>query len=34
LEAYRYIYSQLRMATGFKKILMVFGDGRVGMLTG
>jgi hypothetical protein len=34
LEAYRYIYSQLRMATDFKKILMVFGDGRVEMLTG
>jgi hypothetical protein len=34
LEAYRYIHSQLRMATDFKKILMVFGDGRVGMLTG
>ena len=34
LEAYRYIYSQMRMATDFKKILMVFGDGRVGMLTG
>jgi len=34
LEAYRYIYSQLRMATDFKKIVMVFGDGRVGMLTG
>ena len=34
LEAYRYIYSQLRMATDFKKILMVFGDGRVGMLGG
>jgi hypothetical protein len=34
LEAYRYTYSQLRMATDFKKILMVFGDGRVGMLTG
>jgi hypothetical protein len=33
LEAYRYIYSQLRMATGFKKIVMVFADGRVGMLT-
>jgi hypothetical protein len=31
---YRHIYSQLRMATDFKKILMVFGDGRVGMLTG
>jgi hypothetical protein len=26
LEAYRYIYSQLRLATDFKKILMVFGD--------
>jgi hypothetical protein len=34
LDAYRYIYSQLRMATDFKKILMVFGDGRVGMLRG
>jgi hypothetical protein len=34
LDAYRYIYSQLRMATDFKKVLMVFGDGRVGMLTG
>jgi hypothetical protein len=34
LEAYRYIYSQLRMATDFKKILMVFGDGGVGILTG
>jgi 6-phosphogluconolactonase/glucosamine-6-phosphate isomerase/deaminase len=34
LEAYRYIYSELRMATDFKKILMVFGDGRVGTLTG
>jgi hypothetical protein len=34
LEAYRYIYSQLRIATGFRKILMVFGDGSVGMLTG
>jgi transcriptional regulator len=34
LEAYRYIYSQLRIATDFKKILMVFSDGRVGMLTG
>jgi hypothetical protein len=28
-EAYRYICSQLRMANDFKKILMVFGDGRV-----
>jgi hypothetical protein len=34
LEAYRYIYSQLRMTTDFKKILLVFGDGHVGMLTG
>jgi hypothetical protein len=34
LEAYRYIYSQLRLASDFKKVLMVFGDGRVGMLTG
>ena len=34
LEAYRYIYSQLRMATEFNEILMVFGDRRVGMLTG
>jgi hypothetical protein len=33
LETYRCIYSQLRMATGFKKILMVFGDG-VRTLTG
>jgi hypothetical protein len=34
LETYRYIYAQLRVATAFKKILMVFGDGHVGMLTG
>ena len=34
LEAYRHIYSQLRMATDFRKILIVFGDGRVGILTG
>jgi hypothetical protein len=34
LAAYRYIYSQLGMANDFKRILMVFGDGRVGMLTG
>jgi hypothetical protein len=33
LEAYRYIYSQLRIATGLKKILMVFSDGRVEVLT-
>jgi hypothetical protein len=34
LEAYRYIYSQLRMATDFTKILGVFGNGRVEVLTG
>jgi hypothetical protein len=34
LEAYRYIFSQLSIARDFKKILMVFGDGRVGNLTG
>jgi hypothetical protein len=34
LEAYRYIYAQLRMAIDFKKILIVFADGRVGTLTG
>ena len=34
LEAYRYIYSQVPVPTDFKKILMVFGDGRVGTLTG
>jgi hypothetical protein len=34
LAAYRYIYSQLRMAISFKRILMIFSDGRVGMLTG
>jgi hypothetical protein len=34
LGAYRHIYSQLRMPTAFKKILMLFGDGRIGMLTG
>ena len=34
LEVYRYIYSQLRMTTDFKKILIVFGDGSVGTLTG
>jgi hypothetical protein len=32
LEACRYIYSQLRPATGYQKILMAFGDGRVGIL--
>jgi hypothetical protein len=34
LEAYRYIYSQLGMATDFSKILLVFGDGRIEALTG
>jgi hypothetical protein len=29
IDAYRYIYSQLRIPTDIKKILMVFGDGRV-----
>ena len=33
IEAYRYIYSQLRMATDYKKVLMVFGDERVEALT-
>ena len=33
LEAHRHIFSQLRMATDFKKILIVFGDGSVGVLT-
>ncbi|MBV8052645.1 MAG: hypothetical protein JOZ80_15755 [Acidobacteriaceae bacterium] len=33
LEAYRYIYSQLRMTMEFKKVLIVFGDGGVGTLT-
>ncbi len=32
VEAYRYICSQVRMATEFRKILMVFGDGRVEVL--
>jgi len=34
LEAYRYIYSQLPMPTGYQKVLMVFGDGSVGTLAG
>ena len=34
LEGYRTVYSQLRIATDYKKILMVFGDGRVGILKG
>ena len=32
LAAYRYICSQLRMATDFERVLMVSGDGHVGML--
>ncbi len=34
LEAYRSISSQLRMPTDLKKILMVFQNGRVGILRG
>jgi hypothetical protein len=34
LGVYRHIYSQLRMATHYEKILMVFGDGHVGTLMG
>jgi hypothetical protein len=34
LEAYRYIYSQLPVPADHKKVFMVFGDGRVGLLTG
>jgi hypothetical protein len=32
VDAYRYICSQLRVVTGFKKILMLFSDGRVEVL--
>jgi hypothetical protein len=32
LPAYRYIYSQLSMATNYEKILVVFADGRVDTL--
>ncbi len=34
LGAYRYIYSRLRIAKGHHKVLMVLGDGSVGMLEG
>jgi len=34
LDAYRYIVSQLHATSGFKKILMVFEDGSVGILKG
>lgn len=33
-EAYRHIYSQLRVPIAFQKTLIVFRDGRVEMLTG
>jgi hypothetical protein len=33
LGVYRSIYSQLRTATDYEKILMVFGDGSIGILT-
>jgi hypothetical protein len=32
LEAYRSIYAQSRYAAGFGRILVVFGDGRIGIL--
>jgi hypothetical protein len=34
LEVYRSIYSQLALATDYEKVLMVFGDGSVGLLMG
>jgi hypothetical protein len=34
VEVHRYICSELRLATVYKRVLMVFRDGRVGMLTG
>lgn len=34
LEAYRYIWSQLRGTTNVKKVFMVYGDGRVELLAG
>jgi|SRR5579864_4030437 len=33
LDAYRYIYSQLRVSADYKKVFIAFSDGRVGMLT-
>jgi hypothetical protein len=33
LGTYRYIYSQLRMPIDYVKILMVFGDGRIGLVS-
>jgi hypothetical protein len=32
VEAYRYMYSQLRLTTPFRKVVIVFGDERVEML--
>ena len=34
VETYRHVYSQLSIPTGFKKILLVFSDGRVETLKG
>lgn len=34
LEAYRSIVSQIQAATSFEKVMLVFGDGRVEVLTG
>ena len=34
LEAYRNIYSELCITTGFQRILMLFSDGRIEMLAG
>lgn len=34
METYRQIYRQLAVSTGFKKIMMVFADGRVEALAG
>lgn len=34
LEAYRYIYSEVRMANDFQKVVMAFGDERVEVLAG
>jgi hypothetical protein len=34
VEAYRYICSQLQVATDFKKVLMMCGDGRIEVLAG
>ena len=34
LEAYRYIFTELRIPTALKKILIAFSDGQVGILKG